>query len=107
MAFLTDLDATRPSAFTLLGEQLVLWRDGQGEWQAYADRCPHRLAPLSEGRVTEEGMLECPYHGWAFGGPQGGCTIIPQDGSGGACSTMGTNVSTSVTCAASSMTSVS
>ena len=41
----------------------VLWRDGGDEWRVFADRCPHRQAPLSEGRVNEQGELECPYHG--------------------------------------------
>jgi len=42
-----------------------------------ADRCPHRLVPLSEGRVNETGELECGYHGWTFTG-EGKCTSIPQ-----------------------------
>jgi len=40
------------------------------------DRCAHRLAPLSEGRV-EGGQLMCSYHGWRFDS-QGSCTKIPQ-----------------------------
>jgi len=56
VAFTTDLDASKPSTFTLLGEKLVLWHDGTA-WQAFADRCPHRLAPLSEGRVNEDGCV--------------------------------------------------
>ena len=56
VAFTTDLDASKPSTFTLLGEKLVLWHDGAA-WQAFADRCPHRLAPLSEGRVNEDGCV--------------------------------------------------
>jgi phenylpropionate dioxygenase-like ring-hydroxylating dioxygenase large terminal subunit len=35
------------------------------------------LAPLSEGRIAEDGLLECPYHGWAFRG-DGSCDRIPQ-----------------------------
>lgn len=27
-------------------------------------QCPHRLVPLSEGRVNQQGELECGYHGW-------------------------------------------
>lgn len=45
-------------------------------------RCPHRLAPLSEGRVDKEGRLECPYHGWSFNG-DGSCATIPQEQPGG------------------------
>lgn len=37
------------------------------EWSALIDACPHRLAPLSQGRVDPNtGCIECPYHGWAF-----------------------------------------
>lgn len=45
-------------------------------------RCPHRLAPLSEGRVDAAGRLECPYHGWSFNG-DGSCHSIPQEQPGG------------------------
>jgi len=78
VAFLDDLDPDRPQAFTLLGEDLVLWynRGGHG-WRAFADACPHRLVPLSQGRINEAGELECPYHGWSFNGT-GTCTAIPQ-----------------------------
>jgi nitrite reductase/ring-hydroxylating ferredoxin subunit len=49
----------------------------RGSWRAFADVCPHRLVLLSEGRITAGGLLECPYHGWAFNGA-GGCELIPQ-----------------------------
>ncbi|CAH9136057.1 unnamed protein product [Cuscuta epithymum] len=41
------------------------------------DACPHRLAPLSEGRIDQWGRLQCVYHGWCFGG-SGDCKFIPQ-----------------------------
>jgi phenylpropionate dioxygenase-like ring-hydroxylating dioxygenase large terminal subunit len=76
--FIEDLDKNRPNSFTLLEEKLVIWWDKNGEeWRVFADKCPHRLAPLSEGRINEEGLLECPYHGWAFSG-KGNCELIPQ-----------------------------
>jgi phenylpropionate dioxygenase-like ring-hydroxylating dioxygenase large terminal subunit len=78
VAFLKDLDPGRPTPFTLLGDDLVLWWDrAEGRWCAFADVCPHRLVPLSEGRLNGEGQLECPYHGWTFRG-DGHCTAIPQ-----------------------------
>eukprot|EP00775_Hariotina_reticulata_P006663 gene6663-6887_t len=55
------IDASRPHAIELLGKQLVLWK----------------LAPLSEGRVTADGTLQCSYHGWRFGA-DGRCVDIPQ-----------------------------
>jgi nitrite reductase/ring-hydroxylating ferredoxin subunit len=78
VAYLQDLDPRRPTAFTLLEMDLVLWWDAAGQqWCAFADVCPHRLVPLSEGRLNERGELECPYHGWSFNA-QGSCTAIPQ-----------------------------
>ena len=78
VAYLEDLDRRKPAPFTLLGIDLVLWWEpGSAQWRAFADACPHRLVPLSEGRVNERGELECPYHGWSFGG-DGSCTAIPQ-----------------------------
>ncbi|MFP8834408.1 Rieske 2Fe-2S domain-containing protein [Hydrogenophaga sp. XSHU_21] len=67
-----------PLAASLFGEPLVLWRD-HGAVHAWADRCPHRGARLSLGRVltTLQGpRLECPYHGWQFAGG-GRCRHVP------------------------------
>lgn len=71
-----------PLAATLLGEALVLWRDATGAVHAWSDRCPHRGARLSMGRVLREAdaaggaRLECPYHGWRFAAG-GRCERIP------------------------------
>jgi len=76
--YLADLDRAKPNAFTLLGQDLVIWWERKSEsWRAFSDRCPHRLARLSEGRIAEDGLLECPYHGWAFAA-DGSCDRIPQ-----------------------------
>lgn len=64
-----------PVPARLLGEDLVLWRDPQGAVHAWPDRCPHRGARLSLGRI-EDGRLECPYHGWQFA-PSGQCLHVP------------------------------
>jgi vanillate O-demethylase monooxygenase subunit len=65
----------------LLGQDLVVARLGAtGEVRAFADECPHRLAPLSAGAV-EDGCLRCPYHGWRFA-PDGVCTLAPTLGAG-------------------------
>lgn len=66
-----------PHACTLLGQDLVVWRDDAGAWQAWHDRCPHRGARLSLGRLCE-GRLECPYHGWRFAA-DGQCVSVPAD----------------------------
>lgn len=59
----------------LLGTDLAIWRDDAGQVQAFDDRCPHRGASLSLGRI-EGNRLECAYHGWQFE-PGGRCTHVP------------------------------
>jgi phenylpropionate dioxygenase-like ring-hydroxylating dioxygenase large terminal subunit len=76
--FVDDLDPRKLARFTLLDQDLVIWWDKSADtWQVFEDKCPHRLASLSEGRVNEAGLLECPYHGWTFSG-NGDCEVIPQ-----------------------------
>ncbi len=80
--YVEDLDKSTLTKFTLLGQDLVIWWDRQAEcWRAFEDQCPHRLAPLSSGRIESDGLLECPYHGWAFRG-NGTCDRIPQQVAG-------------------------
>ncbi|KAL6967140.1 pheophorbide a oxygenase [Sarracenia purpurea var. burkii] len=78
VSLVEDLDPSRPTPFQLLNRDLVLWFDrSSSQWVAFDDKCPHRLAPLSEGRMDENGHLQCSYHGWSFDGC-GSCTRIPQ-----------------------------
>lgn len=78
VSYIEDLDKSQLTRFTLLEQDIVLWWDkNEQTWRAFIDQCPHRLAPLSEGRINEYGQLECPYHGWAFSGT-GQCERIPQ-----------------------------
>lgn len=80
--YLEDLSQSTLTRFTLLERNLVIWWDRNGQtWRAFEDSCPHRLVPLSEGRINEEGLLECPYHGWTFAG-NGQCDRIPQQEQG-------------------------
>lgn len=62
-------------ARTIIGEPIVLWRDSRGTIVALQDRCRHRGAPLSMGRV-EGDSIRCMYHGLAFN-QQGACVHIP------------------------------
>lgn len=65
----------RAQAVTLFGQHFVVFSSGSGQYGALQDRCPHRNAPLSAGKVCQ-GQIQCPYHGWRFDG-QGRLTIIP------------------------------
>ncbi len=74
---LADL-GDEPVAVRVLGEDWVVARM-DGEVAVLADRCPHRLAPLSLGTIDRTGpadVLRCGYHGWCFGAT-GTCTSIP------------------------------
>ncbi len=75
LATAEELSAREPLSRQLHGVQLVVFRDGAGRPAALHDRCPHRHAPLSRGKVCN-GELACPYHGWRFDGA-GRCTRVP------------------------------
>lgn len=60
---------------TICSIPLALFRAESGEVSALLDRCPHRLFPLSAGRVESDG-LRCGYHGLVFDG-SGRCREIP------------------------------
>ena len=66
-----------PVRVTLLGEELVAFRDTNGKVGLLDAYCPHRRAELYLGRNEESG-LRCAYHGWKFG-VDGKCTDIPTD----------------------------
>ncbi|KAJ6340853.1 hypothetical protein OIU78_009098 [Salix suchowensis] len=73
-----DLDKRAPHAKKVMGLDIVVWWDKNGSsWRVFKDACPHRLAPLSEGRIDQWGRLQCVYHGWCFNG-SGNCNFIPQ-----------------------------
>ena len=67
---------SRPVSLTIAGERVVLFRGADGKIAALIDRCPHRGVALSLGKVTQQGALQCPFHGWEFDG-QGKCVHVP------------------------------
>ena len=71
-----EVPRRRPrSARTLIGEPIALYRRRDGTVVALEDRCPHRHAPLSLGRI-EGDDLRCMYHGLRFGS-DGVCVEVP------------------------------
>ena len=64
-----------PIRARLLGEDLVAFRDTQGQVGLLGANCPHRGAPLFFGRNEERG-LRCIYHGWKFD-VSGRCVAMP------------------------------
>lgn len=74
-----------PVAVRRFGKDLVLWRNASGQIVCFPDRCPHRGAPLSNGKVLKNGCLQCPFHGFEFD-HDGQCRLIPANGAGHAIS---------------------
>lgn len=70
-----DEVSEKPLARWLLEMPVVLYRLADGTPVALDNRCPHRWAPLSDGKVLND-QLVCPYHGMEFGA-DGICTNVP------------------------------
>lgn len=59
-------------------EKLVLWRGEDGRVRCIADRCCHRGAALSCGKIVH-GNVQCPFHGFEYGA-DGKVVLIPANG---------------------------
>ncbi len=60
---------------TILEEDIVFYRSGNGKLVALRDRCPHRYLPLSKGTLIGND-IQCGYHGMTFN-PEGKCIRVP------------------------------
>ena len=78
----TSADATgTPRKVRVLGEDLILFRDGSGRPGLVHPNCAHRGASLYYGKVEQDG-IRCCYHGWLFD-VQGHCVEQPCEPDGG------------------------
>jgi vanillate O-demethylase monooxygenase subunit len=60
----------------IMREPVVLYRKPDGSVAALEDRCPHRFAPLSMGKILRDDVVQCPYHGLEFNSA-GACVHNP------------------------------
>ena len=76
---ISNIPTDLPQSIIVNKERLVVWKKpNTTEWSVMSDVCPHRMAPLSQGRIDpHSGCIECPYHGQQFD-TTGTCTLIPQ-----------------------------
>ncbi|RVU14256.1 aromatic ring-hydroxylating dioxygenase subunit alpha [Methylobacterium oryzihabitans] len=80
-ALVDELAGERPvRPVRLLGENFVLFRDGQGRYGLIDRDCPHRGADLAFGRLEPAG-LRCAFHGWLFDA-EGRCLETPAEPAG-------------------------
>ena len=77
VAWTRDLPVDAVTKVTLFDVDYCVVNRGEREPLALEDKCPHRLAALSEGRLTAQGYVQCAYHGWSFDA-SGECKSVPQ-----------------------------
>jgi phenylpropionate dioxygenase-like ring-hydroxylating dioxygenase large terminal subunit len=81
VALKDELNSNRPiKPVRLLGEDLVIFRDGQGRYGLLDRACPHRGTDLAFGRLEADG-LRCAFHGWKFA-VDGKCLETPAEPDG-------------------------
>lgn len=73
-----EIGKKKPIKVTRLSQTLTLWRDSSGKLNCISDRCCHRGASLSGGKIVGNNV-ECPFHGFQFGG-DGKVKLIPANG---------------------------
>ena len=74
-----EIKKGRVLGVTRLGEKLVFWRDKEGEIGCIFDKCTHRGAALSKGKVLKNNKIQCPFHGFEYD-KNGKVTKIPAIG---------------------------
>ena len=77
----SEVGLNKPVAMKRAGEDLVFWRGSGSQLAVMRDRCPHRSASLSLGKVVE-GNIQCPFHGFRFD-TCGALTLAPANGRNG------------------------
>lgn len=73
-----EVRSGKVTAVKRMGEQLAAWRDTNGQATVINDRCPHRGAALSAGKLSG-GCIQCPFHGFEYD-PSGACKLVPANG---------------------------
>jgi nitrite reductase/ring-hydroxylating ferredoxin subunit len=73
---ITSKSNSNPVPLKVCEKNYVLWKDASDKVSIFPDKCPHRGAKLSQGKILNN-TLQCPYHGWRFRS-DGRCSRVPQ-----------------------------
>ena len=76
VAYSSELENGEVKPLHLLGRELVLWRDGDGDAHMLDAFCAHLGAHLGHGGKVEGKGIRCPFHSWHWG-PDGQCLDVP------------------------------
>ncbi|CAI2718482.1 Rieske (2Fe-2S) protein [Nitrospina watsonii] len=71
-----DLPPGKSAIVNVRDKEIALF-NYKGKYFAVSNKCPHKGAPLGEGRI-EEGVIICPNHEWRFSLESGGCPQNPE-----------------------------
>jgi phenylpropionate dioxygenase-like ring-hydroxylating dioxygenase large terminal subunit len=74
----SELKKGKPLRIKRFSENMAIWRNDENSICCISDKCCHRGASLSCGRITG-GNLECPFHGFVFD-KNGEVKVIPANG---------------------------
>jgi len=72
----SEFPVNQPKGLKIAGRPVLVWRTADNKVASFDDRCVHKRMPLSEGVVLQDGVLECPYHGFCYDA-KGQCVRIP------------------------------
>lgn len=61
----SDFSTNQPKKITVWNKNYVVWRNGEGQYNALDDVCSHKGASLAGGYL-QNGSVVCPYHGYEF-----------------------------------------
>lgn len=76
VALRSEIPAGEGKLVEVDGREIALFIH-EGRVVALDNICPHQGGPLSEGGITEEGFVTCPWHGWEFSAKDGACGFNP------------------------------
>ena len=71
-----DIKTSKPLSIKRFSLDLVVWKNKQNEIRVLLDRCPHRGAKLSLGKIVNDTVV-CPFHGYQFNA-KGACDYAPE-----------------------------
>ena len=73
-----EVPKNRLTGVKRLGEKLAFWRTDKNEIVCIADKCCHRGASISTGKLVD-GKAQCPFHGFQYD-ENGRVRLIPANG---------------------------
>jgi phenylpropionate dioxygenase-like ring-hydroxylating dioxygenase large terminal subunit len=62
----SDFSSSKPEKVTVWSKEYVVWKTGTASYTALDNACPHRGASFSDGIVTKDACVMCPYHGYEY-----------------------------------------